>query len=143
MADPHRKGLQPIARAADDEAVGFATVLWNLSTTRASRVALMNDLYVAPSARGSGLAGRLIGCCLVESDALGIATLEWQTRPDNVGAQRIYERIGGRRSEWLTYELATGNGAWMPELQSEFAGASGAARTADSGTRAAGGRPSR
>ena len=108
LADPLGEGFQLIARAGDRDAVGFATVFWNLSTTRATRVALMNDLYLAADARGSGLAERLIRRCAEESAARGIATLEWQTRPDNERAQRVYERVGGKRSEWLSYELATG-----------------------------------
>ncbi len=31
----------------------------------------------------------------------------WETAPENVTAQRLYDRLGAQRSTWLTYELGT------------------------------------
>jgi hypothetical protein len=31
--------------------------------------------------------------------------LEWFTAPDNEAAQRLYDRTGAWRSQWLCYEL--------------------------------------
>src|SRR5690349_21327559 len=64
LDDPLRDGVQLIAR--DDEtgeAIGFATIFWSWSTLNAGRIAVMNDLYVAPEARGTGVAHALIGAC--------------------------------------------------------------------------------
>ena len=33
--------------------------------------------------------------------------LGWQTAKDNHRAQAVYERVGGRREEWLDYSLET------------------------------------
>ena len=52
IADPEREGVQLLARDDAGAAVGFATVFWSWTTTRAGRLAVMNDLYVAPGARG-------------------------------------------------------------------------------------------
>ena len=52
LADPEHEGVQLIARAEDGEAIGFATVYWTWSTTRAFRIAVMNDLFVSAAARG-------------------------------------------------------------------------------------------
>ena len=54
IADPAREGVQFLARTHDGRAVGFATVFWLWSTLSARRVGLMNDLFVAPDARGAG-----------------------------------------------------------------------------------------
>ena len=62
IADPDREGLQLVARDRD-RAVGFATIFWTWSTTRGSRIGVMNDLYVAPEDRGSGAADALIEAC--------------------------------------------------------------------------------
>ena len=105
IADPEHEGVQLIARAPDGTAVGFATVYWTWQTTRASRLAVMNDLFVAPEGRGSGLAERLIAACRERAAAHGARSLAWQTAKDNVRAQKVYDRIGGRRSEWLDYSL--------------------------------------
>jgi GNAT superfamily N-acetyltransferase len=105
IADPEREGVQLIARGDDDEAIGFATVFWSWSTTRGARLAVMNDLFVHPGARGSGTADALIAACAERAREHGAATLEWQTAKDNLRAQAVYVRAGAARSEWLDYSL--------------------------------------
>jgi GNAT superfamily N-acetyltransferase len=105
LANPEHEGVQLIARDQAGSAVGFATIFWTWSTTRAWRIAIMNDLYVAPEARGSGLAERLIAACAEQCTAHGARRLEWQTAPDNLRAQAVYERVGGVREEWLDYGI--------------------------------------
>ena len=105
VADPEREGVQLIARDADRRPVGFATIFWAWSTLSASRLGVMNDLFVAPEARGTGLAEALIAACLEEGRARGAATLSWQTAKDNERAQRVYDRIGAKREEWVDYSL--------------------------------------
>jgi len=111
LADPECEGVQLLARDAEGAARGFATLYWSWSTTRAVRVAIMNDLFVAPSARGSGLAEALIDACRVRAREHGAATLEWQTAPDNLRAQAVYDRIGGVRSQWVDYSVPTSRDA--------------------------------
>jgi GNAT superfamily N-acetyltransferase len=105
IADPEREGVQLIARDVNGSALGFATLFWSWSTLSAARIAVMNDLYVSPAARGSGLAEALIEACRERSAERGVRALCWQTAKDNVRAQRVYERMGGRREEWLDYSL--------------------------------------
>jgi GNAT superfamily N-acetyltransferase len=108
IADPEREGVQLVARAAEGAAVGFATLFWTWSTTRAARIGVMNDLFVAPPARGAG-GGRvgeaLIAACAERCRAHGAVAVSWQTAPDNARAQALYDRIGARRSQWLDYDL--------------------------------------
>jgi GNAT superfamily N-acetyltransferase len=101
--NPVYDGLQLIARAEPGRAVGFATLYWTWSTTRAARIGVMNDLFVAAQARGSGVAERLIEACARECQARGAVTLNWQTAPDNVRAQTVYERVGAKREQWVDY----------------------------------------
>ena len=105
IADPEREGVQVIARDGDGGAVGFATVFWSWSTTRAMRIGVMNDLFVTAAARGSGVADALIGECVERCRTHGAGSLQWQTAKDNYRAQAVYERLGGRREEWLDYSL--------------------------------------
>jgi GNAT superfamily N-acetyltransferase len=108
IADAEREGVQLVARAPDGSAVGFATVFWTWSTTRAARIGVMNDLFVAPHARGAA-AGRvgeaLIAACAERGRAHGAVSLTWQTALDNARAQALYDRIGAERSQWLDYDL--------------------------------------
>ena len=105
IADPERDGVQLLARDGA-EALGFATIYWSWATTIASRIGVMNDLYVAPAARGTGAAELLIHACVEECRRHGAAELTWQTAPDNERAQRVYDRVGAKRSQWVDYSLS-------------------------------------
>jgi GNAT superfamily N-acetyltransferase len=105
IADPERDGVQLLARTAG-EAVGFATIYWSWATTIAARIGVMNDLFVAPAARGTGAAAQLIDACVAECRRHGAAELTWQTAPDNERAQRLYDRVGASRSQWVDYSLS-------------------------------------
>jgi GNAT superfamily N-acetyltransferase len=105
IEDPEREGLQLLARDGRGQAVAFATLYWCWSTSEASRIGVMNDLFVAEPARGHGVAEALIDTCRGECTARGAARLTWQTAPDNLRAQAVYERVGGRREQWIDYWL--------------------------------------
>jgi GNAT superfamily N-acetyltransferase len=108
IADPEREGVQLIARDPEGNAVGFATVYWTWQTLNAARLGVMNDLFIAPEGRGTGLAERLIAACRERAADHGAAELAWQTANDNHRAQKVYDRIGGSRSDhWLDYSLPT------------------------------------
>jgi GNAT superfamily N-acetyltransferase len=105
IADPEREGVQLIARDDVGAAVGFATVFWSWTTLSASRIGVMNDLFVAPAARGSGAAQALIAVCLERCREHGASSLAWQTARDNARARTVYERVGAHREEWIDYWL--------------------------------------
>ncbi|MFL5896680.1 MAG: GNAT family N-acetyltransferase [Thermoleophilaceae bacterium] len=105
IADPDREGVQFIARGDDGTPLGFATVFWMWSTTKAARIGVMNDLFVAAAGRRRGVGAALIARCRDLVRERGAALLQWQTAPDNHGAQALYERVGARREQWVEYEL--------------------------------------
>jgi GNAT superfamily N-acetyltransferase len=105
IADPEREGVQLLARDAEARAVGFATIFWSWATTSAERIGVMNDLFVAPEARGSGVAEALIEACRVECAARGAGKLSWQTATENERAMKVYDRIGANRETWVDYWL--------------------------------------
>jgi len=107
IADPAREGLQLIARGDNGEATGFATVFWSWSTTDGGRIGVMNDLFVVEAARGTGIAERLIEACRRAAADHGAGQLTWQTAPDNARAQRVYDRVGATREQWVDYWLAS------------------------------------
>lgn len=101
--DP-REGTQIIARE-EGQALGFATLFWSWNTTIAARIAIMHDLFVAPAARGTGLADRLIAECARLAGDRGCENLTWTTAPDNLRAQAVYERTGADRQTWVEFVL--------------------------------------
>ena len=104
IANPS-EGLQLIARGDNGTPVGFATVYWTWQTLSASRVGVMNDLFVTSVARGAGWADALIDACAAECRIRDITTLVWQTALDNGRAQAVYERVGAVAERWLDYSL--------------------------------------
>jgi GNAT superfamily N-acetyltransferase len=105
LDDPEHEGLQLIARGEGNEAVGFATIFWSWSTTRAVRIAIMNDLFVTPAARKTGLADQLIAACVDQCRMRGAQRLEWQTALDNARAQAVYNRVDATKEQWLDYGI--------------------------------------
>ena len=115
IADPEHEGLQLIARDDDGAAVGFATIFWTWSTLSASRLGVMNDLFVAERARGGGAADALIEACAERCRERGATSLDWQTAHTNGRAQAVYDRVGARRDDrWLDYSLDVTPGATTP-----------------------------
>jgi len=106
MADPAREGVQLLA-TNDAEDVGFATLFWSWETSIAGRVGVLNDLFVAPQARGRGVATALIDACRQRCRDHGAVRMIWQTAPGNVRAQSLYEGIGAVRESWIDYWLST------------------------------------
>jgi GNAT superfamily N-acetyltransferase len=116
IADPEHEGVQLIARDDGGAAVGFATIFWTWSTLSASRLGVMNDLFVAESARGGGAADALIEACAERCRERGATSLDWQTAHTNERARAVYERVGARRDErWLDYSLEVAPGATTPD----------------------------
>jgi GNAT superfamily N-acetyltransferase len=107
IASPELDGVQLIARDDEGGAIGFATILWTWSTLSASRIAIMNDLFVSPDGRGSGAADALIKACAERAREHGATSLEWQTARDNERARKVYDRVGGHMSDrWVDYDLS-------------------------------------
>ncbi len=120
-SNPPDSGLDTMARAliaasddqgmllvAEDEAgkvIGFAAVSWKWSSLRGARIAVLEDLFVAPEARGKGAADALITECAARARANGAPVMSWLTAPDNHRAQAVYERVGGTSATFLEYEL--------------------------------------
>jgi GNAT superfamily N-acetyltransferase len=86
-------------------AVGFATVDWKWSSLKAARIGYLEDLFVAPDARGRGIAEALIELCAARCRELGMPALQWQTAPDNLRAQQVYNRTGAEFDTYLEYDL--------------------------------------
>jgi GNAT superfamily N-acetyltransferase len=116
IADPEQEGVQLIARDDDGRAVGFATIFWTWSTLSASRLGVMNALFVVADARGGGHADALIAGCAEHCRERGASELAWQTAKTNQRAHAVYERVGAKRDDrWLDYSLDVPPGSTTPD----------------------------
>ncbi|MHC3469119.1 N-acetyltransferase family protein [Streptomyces sp. 7R007] len=95
--------------AADDttgEPVGFALWFLNFSTWRGVHGIHLEDLYVRPTARGTGhgkaLLAELARICVTR----GYERLEWSVLNWNTPAITFYDSLGATpQTEWTTYRL--------------------------------------
>jgi ribosomal protein S18 acetylase RimI-like enzyme len=99
--DPSR-GVQLVADAGR-RLQGFVSLYACFDTLVADRILVMNDLFVDPSFRNGGVGAALFDASLAYATVHGYARLDWVTASDNHGAQRFYDRQGGRRGSWVSY----------------------------------------
>jgi GNAT superfamily N-acetyltransferase len=108
IASEDGQGMLLVAEDEGEEVIGFAAVGWKWSSLRGARIAVLEDLFVAPEARGKGAADALIEACASRARANGAPVMTWLTAPDNHRAQAVYDRVGGKSDTFLEYELELG-----------------------------------
>ncbi len=99
IADP-AIGLVLAARQRD-QIVGMINLLFTVSTALGERVALLEDLIVAPPARGGGIGSQLLTTAIAAAHEYGCRRITLLTDRDNAAAQRIYARHGFTASAML------------------------------------------
>ncbi|MGO3712984.1 GNAT family N-acetyltransferase [Alcaligenes aquatilis] len=64
----------------------------------------LDDLFVSPEQRGSGLGRRLIGAVAQAGKEQGWPFLRWITAADNTQARSLYDGLA-QATAWVTYDL--------------------------------------
>jgi len=89
----------------DGKVVGFAVWFLNYSTWRGTHGIYLEDLYVRPELRGSGLGKALLAALAAECVARGYARLEWWVLDWNP-ATEFYKSLGAvPMDEWTVHRL--------------------------------------
>jgi len=89
--------------------VGFTQLYPSFSSGSMARIFVLNDLFVAPEARGKGAGGALLDAAAEFGRAAGAMRLTLQTELTNSSAQRLYEASGWKRDEvFCSYTLELG-----------------------------------
>ncbi|MCW2831167.1 MAG: family N-acetyltransferase [Aeromicrobium sp.] len=93
-----------LARAGD-HAVGFIQIYPIFSSTRLAPVWVLNDLFVDPQARGTGVVDELLDAAAALATDAGCCAIELSTAHTNTRAQAVYDRHAYRLDEvYRTYE---------------------------------------
>jgi GNAT superfamily N-acetyltransferase len=108
IAAPEHEAFLLVATDEADAVVGFALNQWKWSSLRGARVAVLDDLFVHPDARGKGYADELILAVADVARRHGAPAIAWLTMPDNKRAHAVYDRVGGHAEELIEYELELG-----------------------------------
>lgn len=94
-----------IARV-DGNPVGFTMIYPTFSTVSLSAVWLLNDLYVAETSRGQGVANLLMDAAETAAREAGATRIFLRTAHDNTPAQALYESRGWKQDEvFRRYDL--------------------------------------
>lgn len=102
---PHLFGERPAAESVvaetDGQVVGFALFFTNFSTFLARPGLYLEDLYVRPAHRGTGLGKALLGHLARLAAERGCGRFEWSVLDWNENAIRFYEKMGATvMPEW-------------------------------------------
>ncbi|PRY43902.1 GNAT family N-acetyltransferase [Umezawaea tangerina] len=90
----------------DGEVVGVALWFLNFSTWRGTHGVYLEDLYVRPTQRGSGLGKALLVTLARECVANGYGRLEWSVLDWNEPAIGFYKSLGARPMDgWTVFRL--------------------------------------
>jgi ribosomal protein S18 acetylase RimI-like enzyme len=91
----------------ESQAVGFVQLYPAFASLSLAPSWILNDLFVKPDVRGSGVAEALMAAARSLAEANGAAEIFLQTARTNAVAQRLYERLGYRRDDdFLVYTLS-------------------------------------
>lgn len=106
-ADAWRRVLEgdpQFGLAAEDggELIGFAHCLLHPSTWSMTGFCYLEDLFVAPSARGKGAGRALIEAVFRIADERGCDRVYWHTQESNAVARALYDRLASK-SEFVQY----------------------------------------
>jgi ribosomal protein S18 acetylase RimI-like enzyme len=96
-----------VAEDPDGEIVGFTQLYPAFCSVIAERTYVLYDLFVTPSARGTGAGRALMEAAEAHARKTGAARLELQTSKTNRIGQSLYESCGWERDE-LFYVYSKG-----------------------------------
>jgi ribosomal protein S18 acetylase RimI-like enzyme len=103
----NQDSLVLVAEDAGRSAVGFMQLYPSFSSVRAARIYVLNDLFVAPSARRHGAGALLLRTAADVARAAGGVRLKLSTAITNLPAQRLYTALGWKRDdEFYEYGLS-------------------------------------
>jgi ribosomal protein S18 acetylase RimI-like enzyme len=102
-------GTEPDDLAAGGEVIGFTQSYPTWSSVSLSRSWVLNDLFVAPTVRGTGAARALVRETCRRAKEAGAIRVSLATAWDNVAAQGLYESEGFVRDQHFHhYAYVTG-----------------------------------
>lgn len=99
--DPTVVGL---AAVRDDDLVGICHLVFHPSTWSPHPSCYLEDLFVRPDDRRTGVARALIDASVDEARRAGAANIYWQTHADNATARQLYDQVADHAG-FIVYEI--------------------------------------
>ena len=80
----------------DDAVVGLAHIIVHPHTFSLRNVAYLEDFWVSDAQRGKGIGSQMMDALTKTAKQQDWGRLYWLTAGDNIGAQRLYDRLTDR-----------------------------------------------
>jgi GNAT superfamily N-acetyltransferase len=93
MTSPDDREFRGLIATVDGQPMGIAHYLFHRHGWKVEDTCYLQDLYVDPAARGTGLGRRLIEAVYAAADAHGTTSVYWLTQDFNATARQLYDRI--------------------------------------------------
>lgn len=100
-----RRRIDVLVAEDAGDVVAYAVVLETYSTFLARPLLYLEDLYVTPAARRSGVATAMMGAVAAEALRRGCARLVWTVLDWNAPAREFYAALGAKETTWVTCQL--------------------------------------
>lgn len=98
MEDHLRNGTSVAFVAEEgDDVIAFMQLFPTFSTVHLGKALILEDLFVAPSARRSGAASKLLDAAIAYAREISATGMFLETAIDNTTAQAVYEKAGWTR----------------------------------------------
>jgi GNAT superfamily N-acetyltransferase len=104
LLDPAHPLEALLARTSEGRVVGLAHFRPMPRPLTGTMAGFLDDLFVDPERRGSGVADRLLEAIAEAGRARGWTLIRWLTADDNYRARGVYDRHA-TRTMWITYQM--------------------------------------
>jgi GNAT superfamily N-acetyltransferase len=94
MTNPGVTDYHGLVALGDGVPIGLAHYIFHRHGWQLADVCYLQDLYVAPDARGGGVGRLLIEAVYAAADKAGSPNVYWLTQEFNTTARQLYDRIG-------------------------------------------------
>lgn len=102
-----RDGIGDILVAKDaGQIIGMVNLLYTISTALGSRVAILEDMVVAPQNRGLGVGSALLKYAIDFAKQKGCKRITLLTDNDNEAAHGFYQQHGFTESSMLAFRMS-------------------------------------
>lgn len=104
LHDPAHECEGLVAQGADGALLGLTHFRPFARPLAATTGCFLDDLFVAPDARGTGAAEALIEAVRQIAVVRGWSLVRWITAEDNYRARGLYDRVASK-TNWVTYDI--------------------------------------
>jgi len=102
--DPSNRFFALIAKDETGRAIGLMHYREMPSPLRGAQVGFLDDLYISPDCRGSGVVDQLFERLKQEAQAQNWPFVRWITAENNYRGRAVYDRVSDK-TQWQTYQL--------------------------------------